>query len=262
MQSFNKCEVDSNTYDVLKKVQLNNGTNIKEHLIGSRKKLYSYNYLIATTANSAQLELNGISSQKFNSFIGMFNRNLYKQFYKKPELYDVYIKYDGLAREKNYLLWDSLPEDTFFYNVDLSSAYWQIAHSIGYISDKLFTNYMYLDEYKTMKRYCISFLARKNKMKYTNSSAYSHEIICDTSVFQKVYDNIRNELYYSIEQVRIKCENCIEYNIDGVMILNSDLKEVKKELKRLNLEYKITECVNLNEKEYVYGSKIRRFKNK
>lgn len=262
MQKFNKCEVDSNTYEILKKVQLKNGTNVREHLIGSRKKLYSHNFLIATTANSAQLELNGLSSQKFNSFIGMFNRNLYTQFYKKPELHELLINYDGLAREKNYQLWDSLTEDTFFYNVDLSSAYWQIAHSLGYISDKLFQNYMYLDDYKTLKRYCVSFLARKNKVKYTDKNGEFYEVYCDTSALQRVYDNIRNELYYSIEKVRLKCKNCIEYNIDGIMVLNSDLKEVKKELKRLNLEYKITECIKLNDKEFVYGSKVRRFKNK
>ena len=262
MQKFNKCEVDNNTYENLKVVQMKNGTNIREHLIGSRRKLFSHNFLIATTANSAQLELNGISTQKFNSFIGMFNRNLYSQFHKNPFLYELEIKYNGLAREKNHLLWESLPEETFFYNVDLSSAYWQIAHQLGYISDKLFNNYMYLDEYKTMKRYCISFLARKNKMKYTDSNGNSYEIVCETSLFQKVYDNIRNELYYCIEQVRQKCKTYIEYNIDGITILNTDLKTVKKELKELNLEYKITECVKLNEKEYVYGSKIRRFRNK
>ena len=262
MQKFNRCEVDINTYEKLKEVQLTNKTSIREHHIGSRKKLFSYDLLIATTANNAQLELNGLSPQKFNSFLGMFNRSLYSQFYKNPGLYDLKIKFKGMAREKNMKLWDDMNEDTFFYNIDLSSAYWQIAHSLGYISDKVFSNYMYLDEYKSLKRYCVSFLARKNKMRYISIDSEIYEIECDTRVFQQVYDNIRNELYKTIENVRKTCKNYLEYNIDGITVLTDDLLKVKSELKKLDLQYKITECIKINDREYVSGSKVKRFKNK
>ena len=92
MQRFQKFEVDSYTYSNLRKVQIKNGTQIKEQYIGSRKKLFSQNYLIATTANNAQLELNGLSHQKFNSFLGLFSKNLYSQFHKNEKLFDLIAK--------------------------------------------------------------------------------------------------------------------------------------------------------------------------
>jgi hypothetical protein len=261
MQRFQKFEVDSYTYSNLRKVQIKNGTQIKEQYIGSRKKLFSQNYLIATTANNAQLELNGLSHQKFNSFLGLFSKNLYSQFHKNEKLFDLNIHYKGLARDKNIQLWNSVPDGTYLYNLDLSSAYWQFAFSLGYISESFFTKYMSFDEYKTMKRYCISFLARKNKMVYRNDNGTSYEIYCDNTVLQRVYDNIRNKLYLSIEEVRSVCnDNWVEYNIDGVLVLNEDLKKVKAKLKNMNLNFKITECQKINDKELLYGNRIRKFR--
>jgi hypothetical protein len=261
MQAYRKFEVENQAYEKIKGVQVSNGNVIREHCIGSRKKLYSFDYLIATTANSSQLELGGITIRQFNAFIGMFNRNVYGNFAKNPDLYYLKIIYKGLSKEKNIELWDSLPEGEVFYNLDLSSAYWQIAHRLGYISDKLFNEYIFQDEFKQVKRYCVSFLARKNYMIYKTVD-YEVKIVCDTGVLLQVYSNIRNELYNVIHQVIEKCETWLEYNIDGVLILNDHVQIVKDILTENNLIFKMTRCQKLNEKEYLYGSKPRRFKNK
>jgi hypothetical protein len=121
---------------------------------------------------------------------------------------------------------------------------------------------MNLDDYKSLKRYCVSFLARKNKMRYISVDGEFYEIECDTRIFQQVYDNIRSELYKTIENVRKTCENYLEYNIDGITVLSDDLHKVKHEMKKMGLHYKITECIKLNENEYISGSKVKRFKNK
>ena len=91
---------------------------------------------------------------------------------------------------------------------------------------------------------------------------YETKIVCDTGVMQQVYSNIRNELYNVIHQVIEKCETWLEYNIDGVFVCNDHVHIVKDILTENNLIFKITQCQKLNEKEYLYGSKPRRFKNK
>lgn len=261
MQAYRKFEVEQKAYEKIKDVQITNGNVIREHYIGSRKKLYSFEYLIATTANNSQLELGGITIKQFNAFIGMFNRNLYSNFAKNQDLYYLNIVYKGLSKEKNIELWDSLDEGQVFYNIDLSSAYWQIAHRLGYISDNLFNEYIYQDEFKQVKRYCVSFLARKNYMIYKTSD-YELKIVCDTGVLQQVYSNIRNELYNVIHKVIENCDTWLEYNIDGVLIMNDHVQVVKDVFTKNNLVFKITQCKKLNDKEYLYGSKPRRFKNK
>jgi hypothetical protein len=208
-----------------------------------------------------KLDLGELKKGQFYSFLGGFNRNLYSRFKHNPDLFSVKINYKGVARSKNYQYWDTLEDGTYFYNIDLSSAYWQIAYRLGYLSDKLFQTYLELDAYKHAKRYCVSFLARKNKMVYTTEEG-KIEIACDTSVFKNVYDNIRNELYKTIQEALIGIENYVEYNIDGVTVMKDDVARVKKAFREEGLKFKVTECRKINDKEYLYGNKIRRFKNK
>ena len=77
---------------------------------------------------------------------------VYKKFLKNPDLYDLDIKTEGLSRQKNKEYWDTIPDNTFFYNIDLSSAYWQIAFRLGYLDKRMFDRYMLDDQYKKVKR--------------------------------------------------------------------------------------------------------------
>jgi hypothetical protein len=259
MQKYNKYEVKDTEYKDLLGVQINNGSLVKEHSLGNRKKLYSNQKLIATMSNSSNLELGGISKQQFTSFLGNFNRHLYSQFLLNVKLFDIDIKFKGQARDKNHVFWDSMKEGVFFYNVDLSSAYWQMAHRLGYISKELFDMYKDDDSYKPAKRYCISFLARENKSVYIiNNQVF--EIKCDMSFLKKVYDNIRHELYGCIRDSLVGITDWIEYNIDGVSVMAYDLDLVKSRFKDAGLFFKVTQCRKMSSTEYKHGSKLRKFK--
>ena len=69
MYSFNKAEVTEIQYNKLKSIQLDNNSYIKEQKIGSRRKLYSKNFMIATFTNNSTLPIGKLNSNKFNSFI-------------------------------------------------------------------------------------------------------------------------------------------------------------------------------------------------
>ena len=258
MKNYLSLAVSSDAYDRIKATQIKNNTDWKEHIHGSRRKLFVHRKLIATTMVNANLELGELTQQQFVSFLGLFNKHLYSQFHRNPDLFNLKIDFAGVAREKNAEVWHLLKDGTYFYNVDLSSAYWQIAHKLGYISTKFFEEYQNVGSYKQAKRYCISFLARTNKVNIRNNGQ-EYEIGCDTRVLQRVYDNIRNDLYGCVRGSINGVSDWLEYNIDGVTVMNDNLDAVCRKFKDMGLAFKITECRKVSGTQYIYGSTLRNF---
>ena len=118
---------------------------------------------------------------------------------------------------------------------------------------------MHKNEFKEAKRYCISFLSRTNLVTYHDGREIS-EIECNMDCLIQVYENIRNELYKCIDEVRKNVENWIEYNIDAIAVSEKDLELVCKMFDNMDLTYKIKEYVKIDEYEYVTNKgKIRNF---
>ena len=151
-----------------------------------------------------------------------------------------------------------MPIGSYFYNIDIRSAYWQIAFRLGYISEKMFKKYVDVDSYKKAKRYCISFLARTNRMQYT-SKGVSDIVICDTTLLRQVYNNIRSELYKVVQDSLANDIPYIEYNIDGVSVMKEDLQKITDFFSNSNIKYKITECKKVSEHEYLFNGFNRVF---
>jgi hypothetical protein len=258
MNKYKKNNVKSDEYNELLGIQIKNNAPIREQCIGSRKILYSHNKMLISTIKSSSLPLGELPEKMFYSFLGGFSKHLYKQFSKNDALFNLDIQFKGISKAKNYEFWDTLEDGKTFYNIDLSSAYWQMANKLGYISDKYFEDYQDSDTYKQAKRYCISFLARKNYMTY-NSNGLEYKIECDTNVLKKVYENIRNYLYLSIEKSMDGISNYIEYNIDGVSVLAKDVDIVKVNMLSMGLKFKLTQCRKISATEYIYNFKQRKF---
>lgn len=237
-----------------------------EQVIGSRRKIYKFGKFICTEKLSVEINLGGIKKSQFPPFLGLFNKTLYQQFMNNPSLYDQKIEFMGrTSKGKNFKLWESMKEGSVFWNIDLKSAYWQMCYRLGYIDDKLFFKYLQQEEYKHAKRYCISFLARSNKMVYNYpSEGRSHEISCDNGVLIQVYKNIRNELYNSIAYAMgdLDVDNgWLEYNIDGVTVVGTEnVKLVKERFISLGLDFKSTLCIKEDDVYYKSGSSRKAFK--
>ena len=114
------------------------------------------------------------------------------------------------------------------------------------------------DDYKEAKRYCISFLARDNQMKYYDGRKIDI-VTCDTSCLYQIYENIRHELYRCIKEVYSNTTDWIEFNIDGINVLEKDLNLICDKFKELGLSYKINECVKIDKQEYFHKGQIRKF---
>jgi|688.fasta_scaffold619034_2 hypothetical protein len=252
-------EIDIDFYEKTKNVLINNGSKVSEHTLGSRKTLFSDHEICGFYSSDNSLPLSqNLDSKKFFAFLGIFNKCLYSQIKNNDSLLSLNIDFHGCARAKNKASWLSLKNKEIFYNLDLSSAYWQMAYKLGYINEKLFLQYIENDDYKQAKRYCVSFLARENHMRYFDGRPIN-EITCDTSCLNTVYMNIRHELYNTIDNIKNQVENWIEYNIDGISVMSKDLDFTKEILDQFGLRYKVNECFKIDKHEYYFKGKIRKF---
>lgn len=257
---FNKSlEIENKFYEPTKQVLIQNGGVVTEQFYGSRKILYSNNELCGFSEVDYYLPMNeDLDNKKFYQFLSTFKRSLYSQIRKNDSLLDLQIEFDGVSRDKNYKTWETIKSREMFYNIDLVSAYWQIAHKLGYISTKTFNAYLLKEEYKEAKRYCISFLARENEMMYYDGREIN-KISCDLTCMYQIYDNIRNDLYCCINEIKNMIENWVEYNIDGISVLADDLEKVCLKFNKMNLIYKINECLKIDNEDFYMKEKIRKF---
>lgn len=252
-------EITSEHYEKTKKVLLTNGSKVFEHNLGSRKTLISNNEICGFLSVENNLPLSeNIDSKKFYTFLGSFTKNLYLQIKKNQSLLMLKVDFNGLSRAKNHKSWSKLKSKNKFYNLDLSSAYWQMAYRLGYISKRMFDQYIDNDDYKQAKRYCISFLARDNHMLYLDNRPIDR-IECDTECLKLIYKNIRHELYRTIDLIKSEIPDWIEYNIDGISVHEKDLKSCISIIEKLGLKYKLNECLKIDKLEYYFKGKIRKF---
>jgi hypothetical protein len=259
MKKFKRLTVSDNEYYRMIEIQLFNKNKFKEHLIGSRKRLIVFGKDIATVKPTTQFDLGMIREIDFITFIARFNKQLYRQFVKNNNLYNINIPFSGMARHKNKKRWLELRNEELFYNVDLNSAYWQIAYRLGYLDEKFYRTYLNRYSHKKAKRYCITFLVRKNEMVYHNGKKI-HKITCDNEVFKQMYKNIRHELYNTIHGcLALIGDDYIEFNIDGISVCKRHLQTIKEYFDSIGLDFKTSLCIKKNASEYVSGSKCRVF---
>jgi hypothetical protein len=258
MPRLKKTEVSIHDYILIKENYISSGKLINEQIFGNRKNLFDENNkLIVSNVQNNSIDLGTLSKEKFFSFMGLFNKTLYRNLNSNPKLLEQEINFKGMSRKKHRINFDKLEVGTFFYNLDLNSAYWQIVYKLGYIDFDFFKKYQYDDQYKVVKRLCISFLARHNRKNYYIDGK-EITITCETSALKQVYSNIRNTLY----QIFSKCStNCdfIAYNIDSIYVQKKDINAVKKVFDEMELEYKLILCQKTGLREYVYGNEKRIF---
>jgi hypothetical protein len=254
-------DVSFEEYDQLVELQIKNGVPYAEHNKGSRKTLYVFGSPVASIVSGYNsLDIGALPYPKFYSFLAAFKRGLYQNLISNQELINFKIEFDGSSRGKNRELFQKIEIEQSYFNLDLISAYWQIGYRLGYLSKKNYQKYFKENDYKAAKRLCFSFLARCNYKEYLNPDGSKYIIECDNTIDQQVYDNVRNELYRIIlGAVDLISSSYIDYNIDGISFLKSELPVVKKYFDDLKLEYKINPCVKQGDSHYLFKGKIRRF---
>lgn len=261
--TFKRAEVTKDEYDKILATQKANGTKYREQVTGGRKSLYVGKILVASIVNSNSLQLDNVSDKEFVQLLAVFQKNVNKSLLTDDNLFGLSIPYSGYSKAKNKEIWVNLGVSQCFYSFDISNAYWQFAYRLGYISRSLYEDYAYIDNFKTAKRYCVTFLARGKKMSYTDSNGLKYDINCDNRIYDKVYSNIRNAIYQAVSDIREGLDDgWVEFNTDGVSVLPIYADLVKDRFKKLGLEFKITLCRKVNDHQYSSGIKVKNFSTK
>lgn len=253
-------EVSNDKYNQIVELQKTNGINYSEHYKGSKKVLMVDNRIVCATYFGSMLDLGNLQKSQFVSFIASFKRGIYKQFDTNRSLITHKVYFLGASKQSNKKAFASLDPGKKFWNLDLSSAYWQIGFRLGYISKSFYSKYILNDDFKHAKRLCFSFLARQNVKKYIHNG-HEYTIECDNSIERAIYDNVRNELYLIIDRAReIAGESCLQHNIDGISVCCPEKKDlIEKYFLSEGLSFKVNDCIKIDNKQYLFKSKIKRF---
>ena len=247
-------------YERILEIQKQNGNSYHEHFKGSRKTLIVYGReVVSTLIGGNSLHLGELSNRQFASFLGTFKKSLYNQLKKNSDLQNLKVVFEGTSKGKNRERFKDLPVNSFYYNIDISSAYWQIAHRLGYISTPFFVKYIDKDEYKAIKRLCFSFLSRSNFRKYYVGNE-SYTIVCENQLEKMVYQNVRKELYNIIQGAINLCGNdYIDFNIDAISVTKEKRKLVIDYFEKQKIKIKIFPVQKLNASEYTVKTVVRKF---
>ena len=258
-----KFSVNPKEYSKVKKNLVRQGSKYFELTKGGINVLGKNGFQLAKLVNGAgSVDFSPLTKSQFRAFLAGFMKHFYSNFNKR-KLFNkrVELNSKSLIRGKNTDFWQTIPIGNYFYCLDLNCAYWQSAHKLGYISDKYFNEYGEGQfQYKSAKRLCFSFLARETKVDYYLRDKLTHTIHCDSTELNNAFENIRNYLQNTIyELTRCVDFEYLEYTIDSITVRTNKVDVVRAKLKEIGLDFKIIQCKKLNDTDYLYGSKLRKF---
>lgn len=151
----------------------------------------------------------------------------------------------------NRLFWESIPAETEFYIIDAKHAYWRIAFLLGYIKKGMYEKYAENKELKSVRNISLAILNSSHKCEYYFDNKKINEVTCDTSLYSRIYNNIRYSSYNLCGRLRNDLDSsCFAYRTDGVFLLKPGLHHAKKIFEKNNLFYKIEKCVKIDNKSY------------
>jgi hypothetical protein len=161
----------------------------------------------------------------------------------------------------NRLFWESIPNNTEFYIIDAKHAYWRIAFLHGYIKKGMYEKYAENKEMKAARNIALAILNSTHKCEYYLNGEKIHECVCDTSLYSRIYNNIRYSSYNLCGRLRNDLDDaCFAYRTDGVFLLKPGLHRAKKIFDDNNLLYKIEKCVKIDNKSYsTVDGELKRF---
>jgi hypothetical protein len=199
---------------------------------------------------AAGLPNKDLQSKKAQNFIGIV-RSSVTRYIKNNNLEIPEIKKEYPVIFTNRLFWESIPTNTEFYIIDAKHAYWRIAFLQGYISKKMYLKYAENKEIKAVRNIALAMLNSLQKCEYYQNNQKIAEVLCDTSLYSRIYNNIRYSSYNLCGRLRNSLDDaCFAYRTDGVFLLKFGLNRAKKIFEQNNLFYKIEKCVKIDNKSY------------
>jgi hypothetical protein len=275
---INKEKYDRIKFGIIPK---NNGI-VYEVITGSKAKLYRiggqnigkngiqelYGCKLQAITYNKNEKLNfgdKLSENDIKSFFAKFKKEINQAFLNNPNLYDLKIECKHNRVSYNQELWSNYETGKPFYHLDIKNGYWQMLMLLGYISFDFYEQYLWFDEYKMLKRVCLTMLVRKCHATIFNANPNRDDFVikCNTSIYDRMYLNVRNHLINSlmIGVSAVGDEKIFKRVIDGVYLHVNELKLVKKSLAEAGITYKYTICRKIGSNKFLYNMNPNNIRN-
>ncbi len=159
-------------------------------------------------------------------------------------------KYDAIKQRhhsnfRNNKLWQSMPQDSVFWEVDVKHCFWRIAFLKGYLQEKLYNEVLEKgDQMKVFRNMALSCIVAPKVSRGYYGGKLQKEIIEDSVPYKVIYDNIRFTAYNMMGDLmhEVGPENVMTYRTDGIYCHRHVLARICKRLKSMNMEYRVRKC--------------------
>lgn len=211
---------------------------------------------ISVVKRKSKINFGDVPKSEIKTFLSRFKREINGALRKDPELMDLKITSKHLTSSINTEKWNNYESGRAFYHLDIKNGYWQMLHRLGYISTKLYEDYLWEDDFKHLKRLCVTFLARKSHAVFygLGIGGTNHEIYCNNEMYDRIYKNVRasltNCLFIGLDTIG---DDYFKYAVDGVYLHKDQLVPVKTALANAGVGYKYTVCRKVGENQFTYN---------
>lgn len=188
-------------------------------------------------------------------------------------LFDYGVEYGKLPAKKKHTmirlhnkeLWNQLPIAERFHAIDINNCWFQMAHRLGYLSEKIYTAWNRQDEYKKVLQRFLPMLSSPQKtFSYERGQLKSKNVDAMSKGYNILYNNVRAEaskiMFKAVEIVGE--HNVIFANTDEIAILSPFRKDIADYFHSINLYAKLTLCQKQADNLYYYAGAIKNFQPK
>jgi hypothetical protein len=155
--------------------------------------------------------------------------------------------------------WKSIKVGGTFNYIDIAHCFWRIAYQQFYISERLYFKTLETPELKIYRNMALACIVAPNIREYYIRGIKVNEIKEDKSLHSIIYNNIRFISYNLMGDLSEAVgKSFISYRTDGIMVDKKATKIVKQLLEEQCFDYRVEECVKINELEYKHKGVIKK----
>lgn len=277
MKKLRRCKhfgFDKAKYETMKKKAVNNGYHslleihkpsytalykVKPKVIGKdgEKIIEGIVPYLRVKNTKTTMDFDNLPKTEVRLFYSWVKRQINKACRENLDLLNLRVVKKYNNSDANFQKWNDYEVGRLFYHLDIKNGYWQMLHRLGYISTKLYEEYLWDDNFKHLKRLCVTLLARKSFSLYypnNNPTKEVYQITCDNSMYNNVYTNVRNELvnclHIGLNQIG---NEYFKFVTDGVYLHKDELLKVKTALANAGIAYKYTLCKKISANTFMYA---------
>ncbi len=174
------------------------------------------------------------------------------KYIKKHQFTVEAIEPTASSQYTNHQAWESLLVNTEIYHLDAKHCYWRVAYVLGYISKPLYERYCDNKDFKVLRNISLALFNSKHSREYFDENNQKiGEIISDTSLYSRLYNNIRHYTYNNSGEIaKALGPLCIGYRVDGIFMLKEGVRKAKKIFEKNGLLFKVSKYLKVDDHNY------------